>query len=121
MDAAVQKGATLTATTLSKDERQTMVRRLYDESLQRKEHNFNELYNRETAPSKAPSKKLKPAEQQEVTSRLYKEGMEREREKHIALYQKFVEDRRPPPAQRTPEELAASCDKMFHGEGVTQA
>lgn len=119
VDAAAKKDATVTTTTMSAEDEQAMVRRLYDESIQRKEQNLQEMYNRETASSKEPKKKLKGDEQQEVTDRLYKEGMQRERDKHIELYKKFVEDRRPPATQRTKEELAASSAKMSRGEGVT--
>ncbi|ORC91345.1 uncharacterized protein TM35_000063500 [Trypanosoma theileri] len=104
---------------LDEEEKQQLVHRLYEESIEKKDYKMKELYERELASLQRNTRTLGKSEQASVVDRLYTEGMANNRKKHIALFEKFVLDRQPQSVQRTPEQLMETCDKLWKGEGVT--
>ncbi|KEG15508.1 hypothetical protein DQ04_00051030 [Trypanosoma grayi] len=106
---------------LDAEEQDSMVQRLYTESIERKQQSMKELYDRELGFEERQKKKLGKAEQGKVVVRLYNEGMENNRKKHIALFEKYVLERRSPAVQRSRGEVAAASEKLWKGEGVTTA
>jgi hypothetical protein len=119
MESAAKKDSTMTVTTISRADEETLVRHLYDDSVAVKKKNFDELLKQETAHYQRNTRKMSKEERATTAERLYREGMERERKRHIDLYEKYVTARQKPAAKRTTAELAASADKMTKGEGVT--
>lgn len=77
----------------SGDDEDAMVRRLYEESIQRKEMRLAELREREAKRYPCKVKTVSKATEAEYVNKLYNEGMERERNKHIKLFEKYVLER----------------------------
>ncbi|EAN88079.1 hypothetical protein C3747_241g33 [Trypanosoma cruzi] len=106
---------------LDDGEKESLVHRLYDESVQRKQQNLQGLYERELSHLASTRRTLGKKEQATVVARLYNEGMENNRKKHITLFERFVLDRQPKTVYRSEEEVLAACEKLTKGEGVTSA
>lgn len=75
------------------DDEEAMVRRLYEESIQRKKLCLEELRQKEAKKNPCKVKKVSKATEEEYVNKLYAEGMERERNKHIKLFEKYVLER----------------------------
>lgn len=102
--------------TISEEDESALISRLYEQTLERKERNFKELYENETRQYVRTQKTISPSTEKEYIEKLYQGGMDREREKRIKLFQQFVLDRRPPPLKRSAAKIRATSEKLSQKE-----